>query len=55
MYNKYKKIDLPDIQGDRVIRDFLIAVEPVLPNWALTWSVNFDKHDWASDHIISIY
>jgi hypothetical protein len=21
----------------------------------LTWRVEFDKHDWASDHVISIY
>jgi len=46
---------LPDVQGDRAIRDFLLAVEPVSPNWALTWRVEFDKHDWASDHVILIY
>jgi hypothetical protein len=53
-YNDCKKIDLPDVQGDRAIRDFLMAVEPVSPNWALTWRVEFDKHDWAEDHVISI-
>ena len=54
-YNECKKIDLLDVQGDRAVRDFLIAVEPVSPNWALTWRVNFDKYDWASDYVISIY
>ena len=44
-YNDCKRIDLPDVQGDRAIRDFLIAVDPVSPNWALTWRVEFDKHD----------
>jgi len=53
-YNDCKKIDLPDVQGDRVIRDFLMAVEPGSPNWALTWRVKFNKHDWAKDHVISI-
>ena len=38
-----------------MIRDFLMAVEPVSLNWALTWRVEFDKHKWASDHVTSIY
>ena len=35
-YNKCKKINLPDVQGNQAVRDFLIAIELVLPNWALT-------------------
>jgi hypothetical protein len=32
MYSDYKKIKLLDVNGDRAIRDFLLAVELVLLN-----------------------
>ena len=55
MYNDCKRINLLDMQNNYIIKDFLMAVKPVLPNWALMWRVEFNKHDWAKDHMISIH
>ena len=43
------------MEGDRAIRDFLLAIELVLLNWALTWRVKFNKHDWDKDYVILIH
>ena len=37
MYTKCKKLDLPKVNGDRLVRDFVYIVNSITPSWLEYW------------------
>ena len=46
VYTECKELKLPEVDGDRSVKDFAYAVELITLSWSEYWKNEPDKREW---------
>ena len=55
VYTECVELKLPEIEGNRSVRDFAYAVESVSPSWSEYWKNEFQRLDWKKEELLSFF
>ena len=46
VYTECKELDLPEVNGDRSVKDFVYAVDSITPSWSEYWKNQLERLEW---------
>ena len=55
VYTECVELKLPEIEGNRSVRDFAYAVESISPSWSEYWKNEFQRLDWKKEELPSFF
>ena len=55
VYTECVELGLPEVEGNRSVRDFVYAVESTSPSWSEYWKNEFQRLDWKKKTLPSFF
>ena len=55
VYTECVELKLPEIEGNRSVRDFVYAVESISSSWSEYWKNEFQRLDWKKEELPSFF
>ena len=55
VYTECKELGLPEVYGDRSVKDFAYAVESITPSWSEYWKIKFQMLEWKRKTLPSFF
>jgi len=55
VYTKCKELDLPEVNGDRLVRDFVYVVDSITPSWSEYWKNQLKRIEWKKEKLPSFF
>ncbi len=55
MYTECVELSLPEVEGNRLVRDFAYAVKSISPSWLEYWKNEFQRLDWKKKTLLTFF
>jgi len=55
VYIKCKELDLPEVNNNRSVRDFVYAVDLITPSWSEYWKNQLKRMEWKQEKLPSFF
>jgi len=55
VYTKYKELDLPKVNGNCLVRDFIYAVNLITLSWSKYWKNQLKRMEWKKEKLPSFF
>ena len=55
VYKDCRKVNLPEVDGYRLVKDFVYAVESVLSSWSEYWRNELQRLKWKKERLPTLY
>jgi len=55
VYTKYKELDLPEVNNNRLVRDFVYIVDLITLSWSEYWKNQLKRIEWKKEKLPSFF
>jgi len=55
VYTKCKELDLPKVNGNQLVRDFIYIVDLITLSWSKFWKNQLKRIEWKKEKLPSFF